>query len=299
MAKRTRSSDRAILGPTTKRTTAGRAIQTTTRRQLIDALGRDVMRFQDGSTDFDDLAAQILALERRDLPVLTMLLFGGAVPIAAVAAAQHGGRSAVVATLDRLELAGYARRRTINGQPHVEITDHARQWIRNLWEPLQQEGQALLERHSTRELASMHAFLTRASEMQERHLRRLRAWVTVPSARATRSHLRGGLAPAALQRVQLFVEANLDQNIRLQDLAVRAGLSHYHFARAFRVATGMTPRTFIEERRIERARQLLAQSSGSIADVAVRAGFGSQSRLTTTFRNRTGFTPAQYRRARR
>lgn len=269
------------------------------RQVLIDALGRDVMRFQDSSTAFDDLAAEILALERRDLPVLTMLMFGGAMPIVAVIAALHESRSAVVSTLDRLELAGYARRHTIDGQPHVEITDHAREWIRNLWAPVQQEGQALLEQHSTRELATMQAFLSRANAMQERHLSRLRKWVTVPSARATRSHLRGGLAPAALQRVQLFVDANLDRNIHLTDLAARAGLSHYHFARAFRVTTGTTPRLFVEQRRIERARQLLTESNRSLADVAVSTGFGTQSRLTTTFRNRTGFTPAQYRRARR
>jgi AraC-like DNA-binding protein len=60
----------------------------------------------------------------------------------------------------------------------------------------------------------------------------------------------------------------------------------------------MTPRAFVESRRIERAKHLLTDSTQSVADVAVEAGLGTQSRLTTIFKRRTGFTPAVYRRGR-
>jgi AraC family transcriptional regulator len=60
----------------------------------------------------------------------------------------------------------------------------------------------------------------------------------------------------------------------------------------------MTPRAFVEQRRIERARRLIDESRQSLAEIAVESGFGTQSRLTTTFRRRTGFTPAEYRRGR-
>ena len=101
--------------------------------------------------------------------------------------------------------------------------------------------------------------------------------------------------------MQLFVEANLDRTIRLSDLAGRAELSLYHFARAFRISAGQTPRAFVEQRRVERAKQLIVQSHRSLADVAMECGFGTfgtQSRLTTTFKRRTGFTPAEFRRGR-
>ena len=78
--------------------------------------------------------------------------------------------------------------------------------------------------------------------------------------------------------MQLFVEANLERTIHLSDLAARAGLSLYHFARAFKMSAGMTPRAFVEQRRIERARQLIDQSDHSLADIAVESGFGTQSR---------------------
>ena len=118
------------------------------------------------------------------------------------------------------------------------------------------------------------------------------------SAQAKRSHLRGGLSPAALRRVQLFVEANLGQAIHLHDLAARAALSLFHFARAFKASAAMTPRAYVEHRRIELAKRLLTESIQSLVQVAVEAGFGTQSRLTSTFKRRTGFTPGEYRRER-
>ena len=166
-------------------------------------------------------------------------------------------------------------------------------------QPLRVEGGRLLAGYSTRDLDMLSAFLMRARQLQERQVKRLRKWLALPASPARRTHLRGGLSPAALRRVHVFVEANLERAIRLNDLADRAGLSVYHFARAFRVSAGQTPGAFVEERRIERAKQLIAQGVRSLAEIAVECGFGTQSRLTTTFKRRIGFTPAEFRRGRR
>jgi len=123
--------------------------------------------------------------------------------------------------------------------------------------------------------------------------------VPLPSSSTPRPHLRGGLSPAALRRVQVFIEANLGSALRLHDISARAALSPYHFSRAFKRSMGMTPRTFVEHRRVERARRLLVASQLSLAHIATECGFSTQSRLTTTFKRRTGFTPAAYRRGRK
>ena len=60
----------------------------------------------------------------------------------------------------------------------------------------------------------------------------------------------------------------------------------------------MTPRTYVEHRRIEEAKHLLTESTHSLSQVAMEAGFGTQSRVTSTFKRKTGFTPGEYRRER-
>jgi len=268
------------------------------RRQLLQTIGMQVVRFQEESAAFDDVAARILAIHRSDLACMTMLLFGGAASVDQLTAALQVQRGAVTATVERLQLAGYARRRPEIGGARIELTEHARRWIKRIWEPVREDGDRLLRSYSTRDLTVMSTFMVRAGAVQERQIRRLRKWLELPSSPARAAHLRGGLSPAALRRVQLFVEANLERTIHLTDLAGRAELSLHHFARAFKMSAGMTPRAFVEERRIERAKQLINETHHSLADVAVECGFGTQSRLTTMFKRRTGFTPAEYRRGR-
>jgi AraC family transcriptional regulator len=243
------------------------------RLSLTQSIGRAVSRFQDSSNAFDDVAVEILALDRRDLSCMTMLLFGGAASAEELATALHVQRGIVTTTLERLQLAGYARFAPGNGA-RIELTEHARK-------------SAIFAR-----------FLQQACEVLEARTIELRTWLEAPSSQARRSHLRGGLSPAALRRVQLFVEANLGRAIHLPDLAARAALSPYHFARAFKASAGMTPRTYVEHRRIEQAKRLLTESPQSLAQVAMEVGFGTQSRLTSTFKRRTGFTPGEYRRER-
>ena len=262
---------------------------------LMRAIGTDVSRFQEASYAFDQAASEILALSRSDLPCLTMLLFSGPASVDELAAALHIPRASVTTTLERLQLAGYARFQAGRGT-RIELTQHASKWIERIWAALRDEGRRLMDRYSTRELTLINAFTRRACEIQEARTKRLRIWLAQPSSPARRSHLRGGLSPAALRRVQLFVEANLSRPVHLQDLAARAGLSPYHFARAFKTSAGTTPRTFVEDRRIEHAKRLLRETMQPVAEVAVASGFGTQSRLTTVFRRRTGFTPATFRR---
>ncbi len=118
-------------------------------------------------------------------------------------------------------------------------------------------------------------------------------------------HLLRGGSPAVengqtLTRQQMrhvtdFIQAHLDQDLSLDQLAQQAGLSPYHFSRMFRQTTGESPHQFVLGRRIELARQLLTETDAALAQVALQSGFASQSHLSSVFKRRLGLTPRAYR----
>jgi AraC family transcriptional regulator len=266
-------------------------------KALAERIGSEIVRFQEASHAVDELAAAILGLERRDLPCMTQLLFGGPATVRQLAGTLNTSVGTARDVVAKLEMAGYARRRHSSDGGHIELTAHARDWINRIWEPLARQGDEVAATFSNDELASIARFVQTGRELQEKHAANLRSWLAAP-ARTRQSHQRGGLSPAALRRVQLFVEANVERPLHTRDLAARAGLSVYHFARAFRVSTGVTPLAYVHQRRIERATTLIGTTTQPLARIAVTAGFTTQSRLTTAFRRATGFTPAAYRRGR-
>lgn len=103
------------------------------------------------------------------------------------------------------------------------------------------------------------------------------------------------LAPTVERRVKDYIESNLEQKLTVSDLASVATLSSYHFARMFKHATGMGPYSYVTMRRIALARRLLEENRLSIAEIAARCGFSSQSHFTGRFKQATGVTPSQYR----
>lgn len=105
------------------------------------------------------------------------------------------------------------------------------------------------------------------------------------------------LSPPKLRRVIDFVEANLHERIGLDDLAQAAGLSPNHFLRVFKLATGDTPYHFLRARRLERARQLLAANTLTLAQLALECGFANQAHFTAAFSREIGISPGRYRRA--
>lgn len=102
----------------------------------------------------------------------------------------------------------------------------------------------------------------------------------------------GKLTPRCLSRVRDYIEANLEQEISLEDMAQIARLSTYHFARCFKASVGSSPHQYIIARRIERARLLLSTSQLSLAQVAMQSGFSDQSHLTRHMKRLLGVTPA-------
>ena len=109
----------------------------------------------------------------------------------------------------------------------------------------------------------------------------------------------GGLSPGAMRRVREFVDTHLSSSIDLATLASIAGTSIHHFARGFKQSANVTPHHYLVQKRVERARELLARTELSLSEIAYAVGFSDQSHLTRHFRQTLGVTPRQFRWAQR
>lgn len=108
-------------------------------------------------------------------------------------------------------------------------------------------------------------------------------------------HSSGCLTMWRLKRIRAYVDAHIDEPLRLADLAAVVGLSRMHFAAQFRAATGMAPHAFVVARRIDRAKTLMANTDSALVNVALDAGFQSQAHFCAVFKQQTGMTPSRWR----
>jgi AraC-like DNA-binding protein len=95
-----------------------------------------------------------------------------------------------------------------------------------------------------------------------------------------------------------YIDSNLGQSIRNEDLAALLRLNISHFARAFRESVGESPHEYVIRRRVERARELMLSTAASLSEIALDCGLADQSHLTRLFRRYFGESPAAWRRAR-
>ena len=95
--------------------------------------------------------------------------------------------------------------------------------------------------------------------------------------------------------VLVHIQANLDQDLSLDAVAKRAGLSVFHFHRLFRSAIGETLKQYTQRLRLERAANRLVIHDTTILDVALDSGFQSHETFSREFKRRFQVTPRGYR----
>jgi AraC family transcriptional regulator len=108
----------------------------------------------------------------------------------------------------------------------------------------------------------------------------------------------GGLAAWQMRRLNVFIEARLDQAIRLKELSAISKLSTAYFSRAFKLTFRETPHAHIVRRRLERAESLMLTTDLLLSDIAARCGFADQAHLCRLFRQQYAKSPAAWRRER-
>jgi AraC family transcriptional regulator len=107
---------------------------------------------------------------------------------------------------------------------------------------------------------------------------------------------RGGLAPWQVKRACERLDSDLGGKLSLQQIAAEFDLSVSHFARAFRISTGLPPHQWLLRQRVKAAKQLMTIRDLPLSEIAISAGFANQSHFTRMFSATVGVSPAAWRR---
>ena len=91
-----------------------------------------------------------------------------------------------------------------------------------------------------------------------------------------------------------IIESNISRPLRLEELAYEIGLSVRHFTRVFRGAVGCSPYRYIQQRRVERAKDLICGGKFSLREIASMTGFAHQAHMADTFRKTLGVPPSHF-----
>ena len=105
----------------------------------------------------------------------------------------------------------------------------------------------------------------------------------------------GGLSPRVLRRAIERLRSDRDTDVSLAALASDAGLSRFHFCRAFKESTGLSPHAWLRQRRLEQAMNMLRDTEVSVVSVAAALGYSSQTAFAAAFRKLTGEAPSDWR----
>ena len=98
-----------------------------------------------------------------------------------------------------------------------------------------------------------------------------------------------------LIRARTFIDECYDLPLDLEQIASQASFSRYHFLRLFRNTLDQTTHDYLIQRRIERAKSLLAAGDLSITEVCFAVGFQSLGSFSTLFHRCAGYPPKEYR----
>lgn len=98
-----------------------------------------------------------------------------------------------------------------------------------------------------------------------------------------------------INRARLRIREALESNLTIQDIAEELGLSYSNFRKQFKLYTGISPATYQQDLKLQRAKELLTTTSISIKEIAYRLNFDSPDYFSAKFKIKTGRKPSEMR----
>ena len=92
------------------------------------------------------------------------------------------------------------------------------------------------------------------------------------------------------------IEEHFSEELRIHDLAVKYGMSQNFFSSCFKKINGITPKAYINSKRIDKAIRLIRSTDKSMLEIATLCGFNSSASFNKSFTKTTGKRPLEYRR---
>lgn len=101
----------------------------------------------------------------------------------------------------------------------------------------------------------------------------------------------------SLRSARDLIDLDYAEPIDLDRMAAAAGVSKFHFSRAFKAVYGETPVRFLTRRRVERAKDLLRTSNLTVTEVCMLVGYSSVGSFSSRFSELVGMSPSTFQRA--
>ena len=98
-----------------------------------------------------------------------------------------------------------------------------------------------------------------------------------------------------LEDVLRFINDHIEEELTVNKLAEKAYLTPNYFSKLFKTTVGVNPIEYIQEKRLDRVKQLLCTAEMSLEQIAAQIGFSSVSYMTRLFKKHLHVTPGQYR----
>ncbi len=123
-------------------------------------------------------------------------------------------------------------------------------------------------------------------------------WLTMRKNIILPQEQKEGVVHLRMQKILRFIEERFAEDITLSDLSASANISKSECSRCFKISMNTTPYKYLTEFRLSKAAQLLTKTNEPVGNIAAAVGFHQMSHFGKCFREKTGYSPREYRESR-